>query len=198
MAVLSFFCVKKQADYSVYSQDGQLLYRQEANGNKTDTVYLGRQLIAEIDLNGTYTAPTAKPIINLRTFYAYEGLGAPRCDFGNGRDGYSWCQYISSSSLAMSAWPEPLPGPYPNPNPTGSGNHVIHWDTEHATSCTGTVRKYKDSYLGTAILSGTSSTASGKQYPADGTIYSISLTCTGAGGSTTKRTEISTRPVNSY
>ena len=190
--------VKKQADYSVYSQGGQLLYRQEANGNKTDTVYLGRQLIAEIDLNGTYTAPTAKPIINLRTFYAYEGLGAPRCDFGNGRDGYSWCQYISSSSLAMSAWPEPLPGPYPNPNPTGSGNHVIHWDTEHATSCTGTVRKYKDGYLGTAILSGTSSTASGKQYPADGTIYSISLTCTGAGGSTTKRTEISTRPVNSY
>ncbi|MDT3322025.1 sugar-binding protein [Shewanella sp. SP1S2-4] len=35
--------------YSVYSQAGLLLYREAANGTKTDNVFLGKQLIAEVD-----------------------------------------------------------------------------------------------------------------------------------------------------
>lgn len=35
--------------YSVYSQAGQLLYREAANGTKSDNVFLWKQLIAEVD-----------------------------------------------------------------------------------------------------------------------------------------------------
>ncbi|MGW7677946.1 RHS repeat domain-containing protein [Shewanella sp. S23-S33] len=35
--------------YSVYSQAGQLLHREAANGTKTDNIYLGKQLVAEVD-----------------------------------------------------------------------------------------------------------------------------------------------------
>jgi YD repeat-containing protein len=35
--------------YTIYSQDGQLLHRQAADGTKTDSIYLGNQLVAEID-----------------------------------------------------------------------------------------------------------------------------------------------------
>ncbi|MEC4729087.1 hypothetical protein HWQ46_26640 [Shewanella sp. D64] len=41
--------VKKNNNYSVYSQAGQLLYRQKANNDKIDSVYLGKQLIADIE-----------------------------------------------------------------------------------------------------------------------------------------------------
>ncbi|MGS0677438.1 RHS repeat domain-containing protein [Shewanella sp. 125m-1] len=41
--------VKKNGDYSVYSQSGQLLYRLNTNGIETDSVYLNKQIIAEID-----------------------------------------------------------------------------------------------------------------------------------------------------
>lgn len=35
--------------YTVYSQSGQLLYRQGADSTKTESVYLGKQLVAEVD-----------------------------------------------------------------------------------------------------------------------------------------------------
>ncbi|WP_446446730.1 RHS repeat domain-containing protein, partial [Shewanella sp. 1180_01] len=35
--------------YTVYSQGGQLLHRQAANGTKIDSVYLGKQLVVEVD-----------------------------------------------------------------------------------------------------------------------------------------------------
>ena len=41
--------VKKNNDYSVYSQGGQLLYRRKANGDHIDSVYLGKQLIADVE-----------------------------------------------------------------------------------------------------------------------------------------------------
>ncbi|MCL1127826.1 RHS repeat domain-containing protein, partial [Shewanella surugensis] len=37
------------AEYSVYSQGGQLLHRQRANGDKIDSIYLGSQLIADVE-----------------------------------------------------------------------------------------------------------------------------------------------------
>ncbi|WP_293635428.1 RHS repeat domain-containing protein [Shewanella sp. CG12_big_fil_rev_8_21_14_0_65_47_15] len=40
--------------YSVYSQAGQLLYREAANGTKSDNVFLGKQLIAEVDNAESY------------------------------------------------------------------------------------------------------------------------------------------------
>ncbi|MGI2081116.1 RHS repeat domain-containing protein [Shewanella putrefaciens] len=36
--------------YTVYNKAGQLLYREEANGKKTDSVYLGKQIVAEVDI----------------------------------------------------------------------------------------------------------------------------------------------------
>lgn len=51
--------VKKDADYSVYSKAGQLLHRQKANGDKTDSIYIGKQLIADVELRGGgTTGPT--------------------------------------------------------------------------------------------------------------------------------------------
>lgn len=36
-------------EYSIYSQGGQLLHRQKANGDKIDSIYLGNQLIADVE-----------------------------------------------------------------------------------------------------------------------------------------------------
>jgi len=36
--------------YIVYNKAGQLLYREEVNGKKTDSVYLGKQIVAEVDI----------------------------------------------------------------------------------------------------------------------------------------------------
>ncbi|MCG9732048.1 hypothetical protein L1D44_19865 [Shewanella sp. Isolate13] len=61
--------VKKQNDYSVYSNIGQLLYRQKLSGQKTDSLYLGKHLIAEVDFEGEYVPPvTSDPFLNL-SFY---------------------------------------------------------------------------------------------------------------------------------
>ncbi len=35
--------------YTVYSKDGQLLYRLAPNGTQTDSIYLGKQIVAEVD-----------------------------------------------------------------------------------------------------------------------------------------------------
>ncbi|WP_220783452.1 hypothetical protein, partial [Shewanella sairae] len=41
--------VKKDDDYSIYSQAGQLLHRRNVDNHKIDSVYLGKQLIADIE-----------------------------------------------------------------------------------------------------------------------------------------------------
>ncbi|ACJ30836.1 YD repeat protein [Shewanella piezotolerans WP3] len=39
----------KGVSYSVYSQGGQLLYRRKPNGNHIDSVYVGKQLVADVE-----------------------------------------------------------------------------------------------------------------------------------------------------
>jgi hypothetical protein len=58
--------------------------------------------------------------------------------------------------------------------------HNVRWTTENATSCTGNVVRNPDTFpLGSISISGTASKLS---YPANGTVYTINLTCVGAGG----------------
>lgn len=41
--------ISDRNNYSIYNKDGKLLHRQAENGIKTDVVYIGKQLVAEVD-----------------------------------------------------------------------------------------------------------------------------------------------------
>ncbi|MEC4728630.1 sugar-binding protein [Shewanella sp. D64] len=151
--------VKKNEDHSVYSQAGQLLYRQNANGDKTDTLYLGKQLIAEVEHRGTYTPPpppALKPSISL----IFSGGG------GSGGD-------CPKGTVCQSANPFP-------PIPPADA-YKLSWTTSNADSCTG--RVFRNGSLH-STLSGTSNM--GIYFENEGAGYEANLTCSSSGGTTTK------------
>ncbi|WP_076543254.1 RHS repeat domain-containing protein [Shewanella sp. UCD-KL21] len=149
--------VKKTDDYSVYSHSGQLLYRQKANGEKTDSVYVGKQVIAEIDLTGGYVPPT--PPIPEPSLYLYFVGGKPPVD--DCPKGFV-CESVS-----------PL---IPSTN-----DYVLSWRTSNVDSCSGIVLRNGSP---NKTLSGTSNT--GINFTYDDAVYEARLTCVGAGGTVTK------------
>lgn len=149
--------VKKSDDYSIYSQAGQLLYRQKDNGDKTDTLYLGKQLIAEVEHRGTYTPPAPKPSISL-------------IFSGGGSSGGGDCteNYVCQSVV-----------PFPPIPP--ADDYKLAWTTSNADSCIG--RVFRNGSLH-STLSGTSNM--GIYFENEGAGYEANLTCSSSGATTTK------------
>ncbi|ABE53429.1 YD repeat [Shewanella denitrificans OS217] len=140
--------------YSVYSSAGQLLHRKVEHGSHTDSVYLGKQLIAEVE-NGDSSLVTSDP-----------SVAKPSINFN-----------ITQYTVGSSCPPKMVCAT------NGITYHNIRWTTENATSCTGNVVRNPDAFpLGSISISGTASKLS---YPANGTVYTINLTCVGAGGQST-------------
>ncbi len=134
--------------YTVYSQGGQLLYREAANGTKTDSVYLGKQLVAEVD-NALFVG--TPPVISLNV------------------------QWVLSGS--------PCPPKMQCPEVLNTWVHKVTWSSANTTSCLGTVDKSVNGvYRGSESLSGINGN---HLYAGDGTVYQITLTCSGDGGQKT-------------
>lgn len=132
------------AHYSVYSQAGQLLYRLAANGTKTDSIYLGKQLVAEVDNSNLVD-------ISLSV------------------------QWVLSST--------PCPPRMQCPEVVDTWVHQVTWSSTNATSCSGTVEKSMNGvYRGSESLSGVSGN---RLLAGDGTVYQITMTCSGGGGEKT-------------
>ncbi|MCL1145357.1 hypothetical protein L2747_04910 [Shewanella marinintestina] len=164
--------VKKQNDYSIYSQGGQLLHREKANGEKTDTIYLGKQIMAEITLTGNNNPPPpelpiAKPSMNLIFSANHVGEGC-RKNFG--------CITPVYPSPYKQLQFEPLP-----PINLTRGYYLLSWTTKGAETCSGKVLRNGST---SKVLTGTSTM--GINFENDGALYQASLTCVGRGGSTTK------------
>ncbi|WP_195742870.1 RHS repeat domain-containing protein [Shewanella woodyi] len=147
---------KKADEYSIYSQAGQLLYRQKDNGDKTDTLYLGKQLIAEVEHRGTYTPPAPKPSISL----IFSGGGSSGGDCPKG--------FVCESASAIPTLPP-------------ADAYTLSWTTSNADSCTGKV--FRNGSLH-STLSGISNT--GIYFENEGAGYGAELTCSSSGGTTTK------------
>jgi YD repeat-containing protein len=115
--------------YTIYSQGKQLLYREAADGSETDSVYLGKVLIAEVDLGTTITPPVTPdppPTINLK----FSG------ETGGGTDCPKF--FVCQSSIFV-----PIDG------------YLLSWTTSNADSCSGNVLRNGGVF---ETLSGTSST----------------------------------------
>lgn len=139
--------------YSVYSQAGQLLYREAASGTKTDSVYLGKQLVAEVD-NALAGIPPTVTLTVEPTLIG--GDCPPKKD----------CIHVVNSPA-----------------------HLVSWRSTNATSCTGVVNKSLNGISqGSNLISGIGGS---RTYAANGTVYQITLTCTGDGGQTTVQTTAS-------
>lgn len=149
--------------YSVYSQGGQLLHRRDADGSQTDSIYLGKTLVAEV-YGGTpppMPPPTTAPL-----------------------------PQVNLSLTTLSSGGECPPKMICTQVTNGSSRHVLSWSSSYASSCSGLVNKsLNGANKGTILLTGTSNF--GISLAADGTLYSVSLTCTGAGGQTTKEASCS-------
>ncbi|MBW8184294.1 hypothetical protein [Shewanella nanhaiensis] len=150
---------KKADEYSIYSQAGQLLYRQKDNGDKTDTLYLGKQLIAEVEHRGTYTPPpppAPKPSVNL--YFSGGGSSGGDCPKG----------FVCESASAIPSLPP-------------ADAYTLSWTTSNADSCIGKV--FRNGSLH-STLSGTNNT--GIYFENEGAGYGAELTCSSSGGTTTK------------
>ncbi|MCS6177672.1 RHS repeat domain-containing protein [Shewanella baltica] len=98
--------------YTVYSQGGQLLHRQAADGTKTDSVYLGKQLVAEVDNSLAGNPPIAgstPPIVVLKVEATLVGGTCPP-------------KMVCNEAVSSPA-------------------HLVTWSSTNATSCTGVVSK---------------------------------------------------------
>jgi hypothetical protein len=144
--------------YTIYSKDGQLLHRQAANGTLTDSVYLGKALIAEVDLGTTITPPVTPdppPTLNLQ-FSRYGTGGGIDCPKG----------FICQSSITL-------------PNLPADG-YTLSWTTSNADSCSGNVLRTGGIFK---TLTGTSNP--GIDFSI-GAVYEARLTCIGSGGTVSK------------
>lgn len=113
--------------YTVYSQGGQLLYRQAADGTRTDSVFLGKQLVAEVDNALAGNPPNISgitPTVALKVEATLVGSDCPpKMD----------CLAVVSSPA-----------------------HLVTWSSTNASSCSGTVNKsFNGATQGIDILSGT-------------------------------------------
>ncbi|MEI8603206.1 sugar-binding protein [Shewanella sp. PP-Sp27a-2] len=98
--------------YTVYSQGGQLLHRQAADGTKTDSVYLGKQLVAEVDNSLAGNPPitgSTPPIVVLKVEATLVGGTCPP-------------KMVCNEAVSSPA-------------------HLVTWSSTNATSCTGVVSK---------------------------------------------------------
>lgn len=137
--------------YSVYSQGGQLLHRVDETGKKTDSIYLGKTIVAEVDDPGTpLVVPPPTVTINISD------------------------TLIGEACPPKEACLEVVNVPA----------HLIAWSSTSALSCSGTVQKHRNGiHMGTISISGITGTHTEIK---DGTLYSISISCTGSGGSKTE------------
>ncbi len=142
-----------QNTYSVYDMQGSLVYRGNPDTTATASVYLGAQLIAELDSGGPAPLP-AKPTITLNLTST---LVVGSCNiFGQ--------------------------------KCTNSRNVIYGWSSSNASSCQGQLNQTTTtgSLISSLALSGTSLPSTMKSYPATDALYTLTLTCTGPGGSTTQ------------
>ncbi|SUI78362.1 RHS repeat domain-containing protein [Shewanella baltica] len=113
--------------YTVYSNGGQLLHREAANGTKTDSVYLGKQLVAEVDNALAGNPPNTggtPPTVVLKVEATLVGSDCPP---------KMECPAVVSSPA-----------------------HLVTWSSTNASSCSGMVNKsFNGATQGIDILSGT-------------------------------------------
>lgn len=139
--------------YSVYSLAGTLFHRVSESGVKTDSIYLGNNIVAEVDDPEPITQQP-KPIVTISVNQILLSRNCPP-------------KTVCTTGLMQYA-------------------HEIEWYSTNSISCNGTIQSYYNSIpLGTKIISGVTGTTIQDK---NGTVYNISLTCTGAGGSTTVTT----------
>ncbi len=142
-----------QNTYSVYDMQGSLVYRGNPDTTATASVYLGKQLIAELDSGGPAPLP-AKPTITLNLSTT---LSIGQCNIVG-----EVCE--------------------------NTRNVFYGWSSSNASSCQGqlTQTTTTGSSISTLALGGTSLPSTMKSYPATDALYTLTLTCTGPGGSTTQ------------
>lgn len=152
--------------YSVYSSAGILLYRLAANGKKTNSIYLGTQIVAEDD--GVSSTP--KPEITMR-------LTSPVPEY---------CGIISCSFSPLKSGKSGKPSAH---ELTWDSRHATSCSGTVEKSRYGRV-------IDSDSISGTSSFLYRFSYPADGTFYNVTLTCRGIGGEVTKSVNATTSSGN--
>ncbi|MCH7424557.1 hypothetical protein MMG82_18345, partial [Shewanella sp. MM_2022_3] len=114
--------------YSVYSQAGQLLYREAANGTKSDNVFLGKQLIAEVD--------------NAESHY------------DNAESHYIKFERTNPPAVCRQ---EPILGSKKTKTICTQDKKGFSWTTQNASSCSGEVQRLIGTNIsGTTEISGTS------------------------------------------
>lgn len=136
--------------YSVYSQGGQLLHRVDEAGKKTDSIYLGKTIVAEVDDPGTATVSQPPTVTISVTDTLIGGVCPPK---------------------------EECPAVVDVPA------HLITWSSTSASSCSGSIKKYRNGvFMGSSAMGGISGAQTELK---DGSMYNISISCTGSGGSKT-------------
>lgn len=150
--------------YTVYSHKGALLYQLAANNDEKNNIYLGQYTVAEDDGTPPLPPPPSPPELTLRFTTPEESCGF-QCVFSS----YKYGEVKEETS------------------------HKLTWHTRHATQCSGTLQKVRVGRVrSTESITGTSSLFQQLSYPADGTVYNVTLTCQGPGGSITKTASATT------
>jgi len=139
--------------YSLYDAAGQLAYRGNPETTYTNTVYLGKQLLAELDSSASANVPQ-KPVVNL-------GLST---------------NLVTGQCNLIEQWCET------------SRNVTYGWSSTDASSCQGQLIQTTPygAVISSMNLSGTSQPSTTQSYPATDALYTLTVTCTGPGGSTTE------------
>ncbi|MCE9773599.1 sugar-binding protein [Shewanella algae] len=132
--------------YSVYSQGGQLLHRVSENGMKTDSIYLGKTIVAEVDGAIAANEVLAEPKV---TIYIEKMYSSSDCS-----------ERFCTSDL-------------------GNQEYAVTWESALASECHGSVMNGSG-----ATVSSLSGLRGWKLYPINDS-YTVTLTCSGAGGSVT-------------
>ncbi|GAB1052846.1 MAG: hypothetical protein Sw1PiTSA_07040 [Shewanella algae] len=132
--------------YSVYSQGGQLLHRVSENGMKTDSIYLGKTIVAEVDGAIAANEVLAEPKV---TIYIEKMYSSSDCS-----------ERFCTSDL-------------------GNQEYAVTWESTLASECHGSVMNGSG-----ATVSSLSGLRGWKLYPINDS-YTVTLTCSGAGGMVT-------------
>lgn len=144
--------------YSFYNKAGKIIQRLDSSRISTFSLYLDSRLIAELDVTGPEIT-TPAPVITITVSQSMVPSGEPPLD-------------CPKNMVCESAQ---VP------------KYNYSWKTSDASSCSGTLKSSNSGVSsGSTILSGTTGQGSVVSQAAS-TLYTITMTCSGAGG---QRTEI--------
>ncbi len=143
--------------YSAYDISGKLVQRLSKDKISTYTLYIGSQLLAEVDVTGP-------PI----------GMTAPEVVLSVSEELVPSIDDIPDCQKNMVCQHELVPG------------YNYRWSSSNSTTCRGSLNKTQNGFQhSTTPLSGTSGSKS-VMSSGDGALFTLSVTCTGSGGTGSK------------